>query len=142
MHSLSKTLALAALALFLGSPAWAETAHLIAKLSAAAEIPAKSGPGIGSVDAMLDTASGKLKYTITYDGLSGRATAAHFHGPASTSESAGVTVKITGDLTSPIEGEAMLTPEQADALMAGRWYVNIHTANNPSGEIRGQLMKK
>ncbi len=142
MHSLSKTLALAALALFLGSPAWAETAHLIAKLSTAAEIPAKSGPGIGSVDAMLDTASGKLKYTITYDGLSGRATAAHFHGPASASESAGVAVKITGDLTSPIEGEAMLTPEQADALMAGRWYVNIHTANNPSGEIRGQLMKK
>ncbi|MDE2259808.1 MAG: CHRD domain-containing protein [Betaproteobacteria bacterium] len=142
MHSFSKTLALAAFALFLSNPAWAETTHLSAQLSTAAEIPAKSGPGIGSVDAILDTASGKLKYTITYDGLSGRATAAHFHGPASASESAGVVVKITGDLTSPIEGEAMLTPEQANALMAGRWYVNIHTANNPSGEIRGQLMKK
>ncbi len=142
MRSFSKVLALAAFTLLLGNPAWAETVRLTAKLSTAAEVPAKSGPGTGSVDAMLDTESGKLKYTITYDGLSGQATAVHFHGPASATESAGVAVKINGVLTSPIEGETMLTPEQANALMTGRWYVNIHTANNPSGEIRGQLMKK
>ncbi len=141
MRSFSKALALAAFTVLVGNPAWAETAHLTAKLSTAAEVPAKSGPGTGTVDAMLDTATGKLKYTITYAGLSGPATAAHFHGPAGPTESAGVAVKITGDLASPIKGEAMLTPEQADALMKGRWYVNVHTANNPSGEIRGQLMK-
>ncbi len=139
--SLPKVISLAALALMLGNPAWAETVHFMARMSTAAEVPAKSGPGTGTVDAMLDTASSRLTYTITYAGLSGPATAAHFHGPASATETAGVAVKINGDLASPIRGEATLTHEQAEALMKGLWYVNVHTASNPSGEIRGQLMK-
>ena len=42
---------------------------------------------------------------------------------------------------SPIEGEAILTPNQAQEFTAGRWYVNVHTAKNPDGEIRGQVVK-
>jgi hypothetical protein len=39
----------------------------------------------------------------------------------------------------PIEGQATLTPEQAQQLMAGEWYINVHTRANPNGEIRGQI---
>ena len=141
MRPFSKIIPLAALTLLLAHPAWAETLHFMAPLSTAAEVPVKSGPGTGTVDATLDTTSSKLTYTITYAGLSGPATAVHFHGPASATETAGVAVKINGNLASPIRGETMLTHEQAEALTKGQWYVNIHTANNPAGEIRGQLLK-
>jgi hypothetical protein len=42
---------------------------------------------------------------------------------------------------SPFTGTAALTEAQAADLLAGRWYVNVHTAGNPGGELRGQLMK-
>jgi len=53
---------------------------------------------------------------------------------------AGVEVPITGDLTSPITGSASVTDAQAADLRAGKWYVNVHTAANPGGEIRGQVV--
>ena len=43
--------------------------------------------------------------------------------------------------SSPVEGSATLTDAQAADLMAGKYYINIHTAANPGGEIRGQVTK-
>jgi hypothetical protein len=43
--------------------------------------------------------------------------------------------------TSPAKGTATLTDAQAADLQAGRWYINIHTAANRGGEIRGQVVK-
>ena len=74
-------------------------------------------------------------------GLSGPATAAHFHGPAETGKNAGVAVAIPNATSSPVEGSATLTDAQAADLIAGKYYVNIHTAANPGGEIRGQVTK-
>ena len=51
-------------------------------------------------------------------------------------------IPFTGDLSSPIKGKATLTPAQVADLMAGRYYVNLHTAKNPGGEIRAQLTAK
>lgn len=130
------------IALFFGllsTPLWAETLHFTAHLSTASEIPMKTGSGQGEVSATLDTTTSLLDYTITYSGLSGSATAAHFHGPAGPMETAGVAVKIGGDLSSPIRGSAQLSPEQVSDLKKGLWYVNVHTSLNPSGEIRGQV---
>ena len=45
-----------------------------------------------------------------------------------------------GALASPMKGQATLTDQQITDLMAGQWYFNIHTAENPSGEIRGQVV--
>ncbi len=81
MRPFSKVIPIAALTLLLVHPVWAETLHFVAPLSTAAEVPVKSGPGTGTVDAALDTTSSKLTYTITYAGLSGPATSADFLGP-------------------------------------------------------------
>ena len=40
---------------------------------------------------------------------------------------------------SPMQGSAVLTPEQAKDFTNGLWYLNIHTQANPSGEIRGVI---
>jgi hypothetical protein len=103
------------------------------------------GPGIttsgkGAATASLDTATKTLTWTVEYSGLSGPATAAHIHGPADPGTDAGVVVPFTGNLASPIKGSATLTDTQIAQLEAGKWYVNIHTAANKGGEIRGQLV--
>jgi hypothetical protein len=114
--------------------------QMMARLWGGSEVPANSTGGAGTVDARLDRSTNMLNWTINYTGLTGPATAAHFHGPAGPGTNAGPTVPITGGLTSPIIGSAQLTPQQAADLQAGRWYFNIHTGAFPDGEIRGQVL--
>jgi hypothetical protein len=132
------TLALGATVAFAG-PAFAD--KMKATLDGAAEVPAVTTAGKGTADIDYDPASKKLSWKVTYTGLSGPATAAHFHGPAGATDKAGVAVAIPNAGTSPVEGSATLTDAQAADLTAGKYYVNIHTAANPGGEIRGQVMK-
>jgi hypothetical protein len=131
--------ALAACVMF-ASPALAETIAFKADLKASAEVPANDSKGAGTVTATYDTASKKLTWKGNYSGLTGPATMAHFHGPAEPGKNAGVAVPITPS-ASPFENSANLTDAQAADLMAGRWYVNVHTSAHPGGEIRGQLVK-
>lgn len=121
-------------------PAFAETVTFKATLSAAEEVPATTSKGTGMADVTYDTATKKVSWKGTYSGLSGPATAAHFHGPAEKGQNAGVAVPIDAK-ASPFEGSATLTDAQAADLTAGKLYVNVHTAANPNGEIRGQVMK-
>ena len=135
-------LMMAAAAMLLAVPAEADTVKFTAQLSGANESPAVKTDGTGMGNVTLDTASRKLDWEVTFWGLSGPATAAHFHGPAESAKNAGVVVPIAkgGDPT-PFKGSATLTPEQMADLMAGRWYINVHTQANPPGEIRGQVTK-
>src|SRR5690348_16706561 len=62
-------------------------------------------------------------------------------GPAPAGENAGVQVWLSEQgkqPTSPRRGAVTLTPEQQRQLGSGMWCVNIHTANNPGGAIRGR----
>lgn len=120
-------------------PASAE--KLKATLDAKSEVPATTSSGTGTADLDYDAASKKLSWTVTYSGLSGPATAAHFHGPAEAGKNAGVAVAIPNATSSPVKGEATLTEAQAADLLGGKYYINIHTAANPGGEIRGQVTK-
>ena len=86
-----------------------------------------------------DKDSSVLRWKLNYTGLSGPATMAHFHGPAIPGANAGVVVPLPS-AASPAEGQATLTPAQAADLRAGKWYINVHTAQNPGGEIRGQVL--
>jgi hypothetical protein len=132
---------LAVAAALAASPACAETMSFKADLKGASEVPPITSQGTGNVNATYDTTSKKLTWNGTVSGLSGNATAAHFHGPAESGKNAGVLVPAPGLTTGPFEGSATLTDDQAKALMAEQIYFNVHTAANPSGEIRGQVMK-
>ncbi|MET0543587.1 MAG: CHRD domain-containing protein [Variovorax sp.] len=107
-------------------------------LSGAQEVPAVNTAGTGTLEAVYDKSTRKLGYSVTYSGLTGPATAAHLHGPAAPGQNAGVAVPFA-NAANPIKGEATLTEAQAAELLAGRWYVNVHTSAHPGGEIRGQV---
>ena len=134
-------LAIAAATALIGSPAHAETINMKADLTGASEVPAVNTPGRGNLTATYDTASKRLSWRGTVSGLTGDATAAHFHGPAEPGKNAGVLVPAPGVKTGALEGSATLTDDQAKALTAGQTYFNIHTAANPQGEVRGQVTK-
>lgn len=132
--------AIAAAGLLLSvAPATAEVMNFSAELAGSAEVPPNESPGTGAVEATFDTESKVFAWTITYEGLTGPATAAHYHGPAAPDANAPPVVPIEGDLASPIEGEATLDDAQAADLQAGMWYFNLHTEQYPDGELRGQV---
>ncbi|MEP7374102.1 MAG: CHRD domain-containing protein [Chitinophagaceae bacterium] len=108
----------------------------------ASEVPAVETTATGSLAGSYDTTSKQLIYTVSWTGLSGDATAAHFHGPALAGEVADplepltiVTNGMVGTATDTITASAALH----SALLAGKVYYNVHTAANPNGEIRGQV---
>jgi hypothetical protein len=136
----SLSIALMSSALASGA-AFADTVALQANLQPSSEVPPHVSKGHGALKATFDTATDTLQWTVTYSGLTGPATMAHFHGPAPVGQNAKVQVPIPMDqLASPIKGEAKLTEAQANDLLGGQYYFNIHTAKNPGGEIRGQVM--
>ena len=112
---------------------------LTTQLRAANQVPPNSSQASGSVDAVLNKDTNLLRWKVNYTGLTGPATAGHFHGPAAIGTNAGVVLPWPGVMSTPSEGSATLTTAQAADLMAGRWYANVHTAANPGGEIRGQM---
>jgi hypothetical protein len=135
-----RTLAFA-LALFASTAAYADTVALKANLQPSSEVPPRVSKGHGLLDATFDTDTKVLTWTATYAELSGPATMAHFHGPAPVGQNAKVQVPIDKNaLASPMKGHATLNDQQVTDLMAGQWYFNIHTQENPTGEIRGQVM--
>lgn len=121
--------------------ALADTVELRANLQPSSEVPPRVSHGHGMLNATFDTSTKALQWTITYEGLSSPVTAAHFHGPAPVGQNGKIQVPIDkGALASPIKGSAALTEQQVTDLMAGQWYFNVHTAQNPMGEIRGQVL--
>lgn len=133
------TALLCAAALAFAAPAMAQTVNFKADLKASNEVPPNNSKGTGTVTATYDTASKKLSWKGNYSGLTGPATAAHFH-TGESGKNGGVAVPISPS-NSPFEGSATLTDAQAVDLMAGKLYANVHTATNKGGEIRGQMMK-
>ena len=116
---------------------------LTVRLSGTQEVPAVTSSGTGVASLTYDRASRVLTWSVTYNGLSGPVTMAHFHGPAAPGKNAAPVVSISkqgGAIKSPIKGKATLTPAQAKEFAGGDWYINVHTKDHPAGEIRGQVM--
>jgi len=99
-------------------------------------------PGIGSATMTYDDVSGLFSWDIAWSGLVGTETIMHFHGPAGPGMNAGVEVNfgsISG-ISSPSIGSTVITALQGNDLLAGLWYINIHSTVDPGGEIRGQVL--
>jgi hypothetical protein len=115
-------------------------------LSGENERPEIETEGRGTATFML--AGNQLTFNIEYSDLSGVATLAHIHGPASLDTSAGVLVNLQPfnggafGTNGTFTGTVTLDPDQLSALVDGRTYVNIHTVLNGGGEIRGQIFPK
>jgi hypothetical protein len=112
-------------------------------LTGAQQVPPVQTSGSGSAAITYDPATREVTWSVTFSGLSGPATMAHFHGPAAEGKNGPVVVwlSVKGEApSSPFKGNATLTPEQATQFLAGEWYVNVHTKDHPGGEIRGQVV--
>src|SRR5262245_37060688 len=127
-------------AVLFSAPALAAIVNSKSHLTSSNEVPPVASHRRGSVTATFDTASKQLSWKGSVTGLSGPATAAHFHS-AESGKNGAVVVPIAGADKGAFEGSATLTDAQAEDLMAGKWYVNIHTAANKAGEVRGQVTK-
>lgn len=125
-------------ALLFASPAMADIVKYKATLDGSQQSPPVATKGKGTATFTFDTAKKKLSWNVKYSGLSGPAIAAHIHGPAAMGENAPPVIPFK-KLKSPIKGSETLTDAQAADLEAGKYYVNVHTAANKDGEIRGQI---
>jgi len=127
-------------------PTYAAGTSYKATLDGKSEVPPTTGSGTGTATVTYDPATKQVTWEGSFSGLSGPATAAHIHGPAEAGKNAGVIVPLSQQgtpFTSPFKGSATLADDKAAALSAalssGQAYVNVHTAANPGGEVRGQL---
>ena len=143
MNKISK-IAFGALAIsgFAFTAAHAEKITLKADLTAAQEVPPTTSMGKGTATVMVDTATKEVSWKVEYSGLTGDALAAHIHGPADPGANAGVEVNLgAAGVKNPLEGKQTVTDAQLADITGGKTYVNVHTAANKGGEIRGQLKK-
>jgi hypothetical protein len=113
-------------------------------LTPKAEVPAPKAPAgaKGSFTGSFNTnkaGTATLTYKLTFSGLSGAAMAAHIH-TGKAGVAGPVIVPLCGPCKSPLSGSAKLTKAQVTAIESGGTYVNVHTAKNPGGEIRAQVV--
>ncbi len=127
-------------ALLVAGPAAAEVISLKADARGSNEVPPNTSAGSATLTATYDTTTRQFAYKGSYRGLSGSATGLHFHGPAGPTQNAGIVVPVNPPAAS-FEGSATLTEAQANDLLAGRWYLNVHTEAHKGGEVRGQVVR-
>jgi hypothetical protein len=116
-----------------------------AQWNGAQEVPTVTTNATGTAYLFLDPTGNALAYAATVTGLSGPATAAHFHN-APAGVSGGVVKPIafalntTAGAWTSLDPTNPLTNTMLVQLVRGRLYLNVHTALNPNGEIRGQVL--
>lgn len=139
--------------LILGSPIAANAAvfNLAATLTPDAEVPPVAAPGASGTAAMvLNDVTGDFGWVISFQGLTGDATMAHFHvGPVDAigpvvldlnDPDDGAVVSGLGAASGTFFGSTTLSTDDITAVLSGNWYINIHTEENSGGEIRGQVL--
>ncbi len=126
--------------LALAAQAAAEQISKVAILSGQQENPDVASPGFGCGRFIVDTAADTLSYYIAFGSLAGAETAAHIHGPADPGMNAGVQHGLPAG--SPKVGVWNYPAALEADILAGKMYVNIHSAVAPGGELRGQIVDR
>ena len=109
----------------------------VATLTGSQQVPPVNSPGTGTASLILSPDEKTARLSLSFSGLTSQQTDAHIHGPAAVGSNAGVLFPLPlGQLN---DVEITLTPQQVSDLKAGLDYINVHTSNFLSGEIRGQF---
>lgn len=114
-------------------------------ITGAQEVPAKTSSATGTLDVSYDKSTKMLSFTVNFQSLTGNPSGAHIHGTAARGSNAGIKydfhsifpVATSGKFINTVLVDGVKLKE--DSLLAGFYYVNIHTPTNPGGEIRGQI---
>jgi CHRD domain/FG-GAP-like repeat/PKD domain len=121
----------------LGGAACAQTIQFRAALDGAQVPTASTNTGLGIVT--FNTATKQLSWSVSYGGLTGGFSAAHFRGPAPAGTDAEIAITLPNN-GNPLTGSATLTALQESQLLSAQWYIDIQSSGFPSGEIRGQVV--
>ena len=140
---MKKSLALLSLALACSTRIALGQLTFEAHLSGLAETSPNASPATGFGQIVLNPAQTQITVDENWSGLTAPATASHIHGPATTSQNAGVLFGFSGvpaATSGSIPTQVFnVTAAQVSDLLNGLWYFNIHTSTYPGGEIRGQV---
>lgn len=109
----------------------------VASLNGGQEVPPTSSAGTGSATLVLSPDEKTARVSLTFSGISGSQTEAHIHGPAAVGVSAPALFPLP--LGRIDDFQINLTPTQVQDLKAGLFYINVHSATFPTGDIRGQF---
>jgi CHRD domain/FG-GAP-like repeat len=112
-----------------------------AYLNSAQEVPANASTATGYARVVLNESAGTIAFTVVFNNLSSNQAASHIHAPSAIGVNSPVVINFgaVGGTSGTITGTAAITPTQISQLRAHLGYVNVHSANFPGGEIRGQL---
>jgi CHRD domain len=121
-----------------------DTYNLTANLKGRFEVPKPNGVPTGAVGLFtgkaveMENDRARLTWRLTFAKLSGRAAAAHIH-LGKPGKAGVVMLALCGPCKNGQRGAATITHAQLRKIRTGGTYVNIHTAKNAAGEIRGQV---
>lgn len=133
-----RILFLSVVTIFAALTANAET--FTASINGAQTVPPSGSTATAYGRVFVDESAGMITYVVVFSGLSSSQTAAHIHiGAIGVNGAVAITLSTPGGTSNTISGSAAITPAQIAQLRAHQAYINIHSANFPGGEIRGQL---
>lgn len=115
---------------------------ITARLSGAQEVPAVSTGASGVAGLLLNSTRDSLFINVSVANLSGAITGIHIHDGAKGTNGGVLTnlsTFVAGNFISTVITGANLNSTMIAGLLSGKYYLNVHTAANPNGEIRGQL---
>jgi hypothetical protein len=147
MRNLTILLALAALSLVavgaVGAAGAKDAYTFRAVMNTGQEVPKPTGikPGESGLFTAAESANGKLRWKLTFTKLTGPASAAHIH-IGKRGKAGPVAIALCGPCRSGQTGTVKVPAKYQETLEHGGAYVNVHTAKNAGGEIRGQLTAK
>ncbi len=115
-----------------------------ANITGAQEVPANASTATAYGRVFVNETAGTLSYTVVFSGLTSNQTASHIHAPGVVGVNGPIIINLgaVGGTSGTISGTAAITPTQLELMRSQQTYINIHTADFPGGEIRGQLAVK
>jgi hypothetical protein len=134
--------AVVGLLLLLSTSARAEI--FFAYLDGRQEVPPSGSAATGYARVFLNEATGRIDFTIVFNNLGSAQTLSHIHAPGAIGVNGPISINLgsIGGTSGTITGGSDITPTQIEHLRNHLAYVNVHSANFPGGEIRGQLGPK